>query len=342
MRVARRANLEGTKSGGRHQIRLTLTNIDGSKTRKAFYGKTKTEAQRKAREFELSYGRKGSLGITFTELADAWESTFKKKAKKTADSYRDSLIYIRRKWNTQEVDSVGLPQYVRWLNTLEGSVHDHARTAMSVMLNFGRLNGLCESNPLSGVKIPRKAQNKHHRCSSAELAAQLAHIWDGYHPFILFLAHTGLRPWKEAIFAKKEHIGRLADETFIVVPDSKTKAGKGRRVPISDRFLLDYIDSIESGTLFPSITCDNMRLAWQRAWKHSGVKPPIYGLRSLAISKWCETESLDVVMSRAGHVDQKTTLQIYNEVSTARAVHGSQGIKDGIKISELLGEQTKK
>ena len=110
-------------------------------------------------------------------------------------------------------------------------------------------------------------------------------------------------------------------------------------MPITDRFLLDYIDSVETGTLFPSITYNAIRFAWQRAQKYTGVTATIYGLRSMAISKWSETESLDVVMHRAGHADVKTTLLIYNEVSTLRAVLG-QRVKERVTVSNLIGDRT--
>lgn len=335
--MAKRSNLEGTKlPDGRWQIRVTLTRLDGAKTRKPVYGKTKAEAQEKAHELIHEHRRSIGNGTTVGELSKVWKARcFADLAPKTVQCYERSLKTVLATWEHTPVDSLTTPQIVTWLQRLnlgERSV-DLVRTVFGILLQFGKLIGANRDNPLAGVRWKRKKRPVQKRITEAKFEQVIAVLDPKYRPFFWMLADTGLRPWKECLPVDRMDIGLSMDQFFVVVTQSKTIHGE-RVVPITDRRVIDQILEVEEGKLFP-FTYEALKTAWRRATEKLGIDADVYSLRRLAISKWCEGRPLDEVQRLAGHANLSLTLQIYNEVQRNRLLLG-QGIREGIKVSDLV------
>lgn len=335
--MAKRSNLEGTKlPDGRWQIRVTLTRLDGSKSRRAVYGTTKAEAQEKAHLLIHQERRSIGNGTTVKELADIWKHrAWGELAPKTIQCYERSLKHILATWGTIPVDSLTTPQIVTWLQrlTLGERTVELVRTVFGVMLQFGKLIGANRDNPLAGVRLKRKKRPNQKRITEEKFEKVLACLDPKYRVFFLTLADTGLRPWKEGLPLERLNIGLSMDQFFVVVTESKTVHGE-RVVPISDRRVVDYIMEVEEGRLFP-FTYEALKTAWRRATDKAKVDADVYSLRRFAISKWCESRPLDEVQRLAGHAQLSLTLQVYNEVQRNRLLLG-QGIREGIKVSDLV------
>jgi integrase len=331
--MAKRSNLEGTKlADGRWQIRVTLTRLDGSKTRKPLYGATKAEAQAKAHALIHEDRRSIGNGTTVGELASVWkQQAWGDLAPKTIVSYEASLKRILAYWEFTVVDAITTPQIVLWLQKLthgERTV-EIIRRVFGTMLQHGKLIGANRDNPLAGVKLKRKTRPRQRRVTEEKLEEVLAQLEPKYHPFCWFL---GLRPWKEGLPVERTNIGLSMDQFFVIVEESKTVHGE-RVVPITDRRVIDYIMDIAEGRLFP-FKHEAVKTAWRRATKKAEVDIDLYSLRRFAISKWCESRPLDEVQRLAGHANVTLTLQVYNEVHRNRLLLG-QGISKGIRVSDL-------
>lgn len=327
----RRANLSGKqRSDGRWEIRLTLTRLDGAKVRKSVYGKTLTEAQANAHAIIFETGRIQSDSITLAELAELWKASWKLKPA-TERSYNYALSLIIPRLGNRECQSLKVPDLMALI--LRASTDRKSRmirTVLGTLLNYGVMVGALESNPLAGIRSPRGYRPRRRKTTQQDLAEILEKVDPRYQPFFRFLADTGLRPWKEALNLTRSDIGRKSDEWYVSVTESKTRAGE-RIVPIADALVVDVIIEQE-GKLFPY-----SQSTYKRAWAAASEDLPIYALRSLAIAAWCESGiDLDIIKSRAGHTDIRLTLDIYNEVRQDRVLHG-QGVREGVKVSDLLG-----
>jgi integrase len=335
--MAKRSNLEGTKlPDGRWQIRVTVTQLDGSKRRVPLYGSTKAEAQEKAHALIHEDRRSIGNGTTVGELAKVWKQrSWSELAPKTVQCYERSLGHILAQWKDSPVDSLTTPQIVTWLQrlTLGERTVELTRTVFGIMLQFGKLIGANRDNPLAGVRLKRKKRPVQKRITETKFEKVLGFLDEKYHVFFLMLADTGLRPWKEGLPVDRKDIGLSMDQFYVIVTESKTVHGE-RVVPITDRRVIDYIMDVAEGRLFP-FTYEALKTAWRRATDKAGVDADVYSLRRYAISKWCESRPLDEVQRLAGHAQLSLTLQVYNEVQRNRLLHG-QGISNGIRVSELV------
>jgi integrase len=121
------------------------------------------------------------------------------------------------------------------------------KAALSALFATAVDDGLINSNPVAGVRIPAALEDEEpdeeetgKAITRAELAILLAQIPDEWRLFFAFLAHTGLRI-SEAIGLRWEHVELGGDEPQIKVREQlykgkrkklKSKAGK-REVPLS-------------------------------------------------------------------------------------------------------------
>lgn len=229
-------------------------------------------------------------------------------------------------------DAITLPAISRFINSMDTDRKGRlVRVVLGTLFNHGRLTGAVTHNPLAGVRFPRSYRPTRVRYTAAHVESVCQGLDPDLALFVRFLAETGLRPWKEGHLLTRSDIGRVNDEWYVRVPASKTRAGEGRVVPISDPRILDVLLDRED-RLFPLSAS-----TYKRRLSGSGLL--LQALRRLAITRWCERgESLDVVRARAGHSDLRLTLDVYNEVTSMRAVSGVEGVKSGVRVSDLLGD----
>lgn len=331
MHDVRRANLSGKqRADGRWEIRITLTRLDGAKVRKSIFGKTLAECQAKAHALIFESGRVQQEGITLAELANIWRASWKLRPS-TQRSYEYALSLILPKLGHKPCHALKVAELMGVVLRADTDRKSRLmRTVLGTMLNYGVLVGACEANPMRGIRSPRGYAPRRRRLAEPEFEAMIQGIPDHLRPFFLFLADTGLRPWSEAIGLTRADIGYRADEFFVTVTKSKTAAGV-RIVPIQDPRVKDFLMET-SGPLWVSAS------TYKRAWTKVAEDTPIYALRALAISKWCETEDLDVVKARAGHTDLRLTLDIYNQVQNDRILTG-EGVRKGVKLTDLWREE---
>lgn len=329
--MPRRSNLSGRlHKSGNYEIRVTLTRTDGAKFRKSVYGKTLEECQYEAHKLIFESNRQVNESLTLDELAELWRKSWK-VAEATKHSYEYGLSLILPTLGKKQCSTLTVP--VLMAVVLRQATDRKARQAkvvLGTLLNYGVMVGALQQNPLTGLKSGRGYKPKRRRITTDELNEALKGMSQDCKDFFLLLADAGLRPWKEAVNLTREDLGYSSDEYYVKVGDSKTDAGTGRIVPITDADLA-YRLMEKAGRLFPSHS------TLKRAWTATA---PIYALRSYAISRWCEAGlDLDVVKIRAGHSDIRLTLDIYNEVAKERILTGQRGMK-GVRVSELTGDLT--
>ena len=305
-----------------------MTRLDGAKERKSVYGRTLTEAQNKAQRLMFETNRQLQDTISLSELSDLWRKEWTTLAPSTRRSYEYGLALLLPALGRLKCDSLSVPNLMSVV--MRQDTDRKARqikTTLSMLLNFGVLVGAITANPIKGLKAGRAYKPERKKMRAQDLADATAEMDPSIADFFLFLGDVGLRPWKEAINLTRDDIGYANDEYYVKVASSKTKAGQGRVVPFSDADLAYRLMQRE-GRLFKSHS------TYKRAWKSDF---PIYSLRSLAISRWCESEEdLDVIKMRAGHTDIRLTLDIYNEVRKERILTG-KGVEKGYKVSDLVG-----
>lgn len=328
--MPRRSNLSGRlHKSGNYEIRVTLTNTSGAKIRKSVYGKTLEDCQYEAHKLIFESNRQANESLTLFELSELWRKSWK-VSPATVRSYEYGLSLFLPQLGRKQCSALTVP--VLMAAVLRQDTDRKSRQAkviLGTLLNYGVVVGALTQNPLQGLRSGRSYKPEHRRITTTELNETLQSMAEDCRDFFLFLADTGLRPWKEAVGLTRDDLGYSSDEYYVRVGDSKTDAGKGRIVPITDTELAFRLMGKE-GRLFPS------QSTLKRAWK---ADAPIYALRSYAISRWCESGlDLDVVKMRAGHSDIRLTLDIYNKVEKERVLTGQRGMK-GVRVSDLTGER---
>ncbi len=349
MAARRRPNGEGHKrSDGLYRVRLTLTRPDGTRTVKNFTAKTKKGALAKREAYLIAQGRNApALTASVRELSGIWLSSVQTTLKpKTLRSYRGAVKEIDAMFGDTMVGDIRLPELHEWLTR---RAKESARSAgilksvFSLIFQFGVLRGAVASNPLAGVKFMFSKYSKSTIVrinDEEELQRILLNVRDPeIRLFFQFLAESGLRPWKEAVHLTSDDLGYENGTFFVHVRESKTEAGAGRFVPISE----DLGNRLreKDGLLFQSKEGLKLRESrvsqrWREACVRAGLvpNPQTYSLRRWAITQWAEREiPVDVAKSWAGHKDSKLVLDVYGFVSRKRQIskHVEQKSKGTVK-----------
>lgn len=161
-----------------------------------------------------SYRDPDAGAVLFTTWADQWLAT--RGTLKRSSSVAERAIvetHLRPAFGKVRLDAIG-PTAVRQL--VSGLVGTRAaktvRNVHAVLYNILALaveEGLLETNPCTGTRLPRNQRRKARAYLTEQQVAQIiAAVPDRHRPLVVLLATTGLR-WGEAVGLKAKHVDLL-------------------------------------------------------------------------------------------------------------------------------------
>jgi len=147
--------------GGHKYHRLRVT-IDGKK--KPFYGKTKTEAMQKYREYIANYtpGIK-KTALTVCDVAREAVESRKGQLKETTYNYYQRAIKAlgKSKLGVYQIHSVDFSDVQEYINSLADeytmATIKRQRVTLSITFSYAEDRGWIEKNPMHKVKLPNQA-----------------------------------------------------------------------------------------------------------------------------------------------------------------------------------------
>ncbi len=176
-------------------------------------------------------------------------------------------------------------------------------------------------DPLAGSELPRLLDSRAPHYYTAE---QLEHlycysIYNGHHAIWRLMANTGLRR-SEAQNVRWQDIrqGRLWVESIHEDderPDSRTKSGKWRSIPINRnaRWALDYLEKYLTGkteNALPRMTKPSLSRAFAKCAERAGLEGSLHRLRHTFISHLVMAgKDLRTIMELAGHSRIEVTMK---------------------------------
>lgn len=310
--------------------------------RKYFYGKTPSEAKKKAEAYN---GIIGSAVLPVKTAMDAWLTEYVSKlSKATYDQYNGLSGYITDIIGNIKVNKV-LPlncqdvinQAAR--HDLSSATLKHIRKVMHTFFEHERvMKKTIKENPCHDLKMPKGKPTRSRRAATPE---ELALIWErtsGTHYFYCyqFLLLTGLRP--------SEVCGiRVSDTTgdFIAIKEARTRTdvstGKSdnaaRTIKISPNMRLiigeqkKYLMKkglASSKYLFPTpdgepSNSGYLTRAWGRLMHNTDIELTLYELRHTLVSAAYDKVPLKELQSIIGHSSSMDTSKTYAHIFKSKS-----------------------
>lgn len=351
-----RSSLSGTKrADGRWQIVVTLTTVSGAKVRKAVYGATQAEVQRKAQELLFRESRTSHEAHTIADLIEVYgKDVLPTKSAGTKRQHSPAYIRLEAFFADKDLRSIRRSDVARFMRyVVDQASGDGFRAAqayrnvLSSLMNYGLELGWIDENVAKGTPLPsgivpkpktkpRLTPDEYRRILEAEEDPVLRSLW-------ATLGETGYRP-TEALAMTRESLFRAID-CWWLRGGGKTEAGRNREVPLPDR--LGHELAERTGPLFQhpdygrALNYDEARTRWEAAVRKAGIEPRnMYQLRKLAISRWIAAGiGDDVVKTLAGHSSIRLTKDVYNRLSRERLMlHSKEGRYVG-GMSEIVSNE---
>jgi integrase len=235
-------------------------NADGKYQRKTVgYYKTYNDAYKALMEYhENPYDL--ALDITMEDLYEKWSAEhFKRIGESTISIHNQawqkcSSIYHMK---VRDVRAVNIKQVIE--ADMPPSMHLKVKSTLSSMLDYAVACDLISKNYAKIVKLDSNDDEtkKHIPYTEEEIEALWNHTDVLYVDFILVCCYTGLRP-RELLNIKRADVDTKA---WTMTGGMKTKAGKGRVIPIHDRikpFIQSWYDEGHE-TLFRNVVYGTIR-----------------------------------------------------------------------------------
>jgi integrase len=366
----------------------------GLTIRESTHSTSKTLAQDaekvRRRELESGYNRvkKPKRPLLVSIAADEWLRTKTEKAAKTRISYEGRTAYVKQRLGRRLVTDIG-----------PDDVLDYRRARLAdgvsnrtVNMEVGCIRGILKRaglwaeivQELPGLKLRENADVG--RALSPEddrklLAAVKASKAPSLFPLYTVAIETGLRSAEIKALRRKDLLLEWKNGCIvsgeIIVPKSKTEAGRLRSVPLSTAvcsvltmWLSRFPKATAESFVFPqhriamikggqAVLIRDVRLdrpvqswmtAWRTALKQAGVHYRWHDLRHTFVTHLCENPSASeqTVMTLAGHVSKKM-LERYSHVrdkAKQQAIHAldvarSESLTEGAQNGAQTAESEK-
>jgi integrase len=334
-----RARQQGSKlKDGRWLIRLTLTQTNGGKFQKAFYGRTQSEVQSKVRAFlSGNEERRPQPNMSLAAWLESWLNSKEWRSASTQKSYAGTVrLHIvprighikLRDLLAADVERMCLDIKAEGKERTPSIAREVLRTALKAALK----NRLIQSNPAHLADHPGYESRTRPMLTLEELRRVLA--WEEvplWRALWVFLAETGFRP-AEARMLHWNEINKEEDGYWIALTHAKTKASRRPR-PISDR-LYKALLAVRGESLFVFANPETKRPylqigeRWNEAVKYA-LNPPaeiernmldphyklqernLYQLRKLFGRMQAKRVPDHVLKTLMGHSDIRTTKLYY-------------------------------
>lgn len=218
----------------------------------AYLASTETD-KRRGEWFEPEAAR-----ITLAQWHDRWWPTIENsdRAANTVVQYEGILRrHVLAHLGTRTMASLRRIDLEEWLailreNGLGQSGTRTARTLLGMMLSSAVESRVIRSNPLAGVKLPRRGATRAKEALTVHQVEALAAEAGEYRELVLLLAYCGLRP-NEAFALRRRHrddFGQLVVEEGLVEVRGRLVATDGKthqaRVVPLPRFVAEQLDRL--------------------------------------------------------------------------------------------------
>ena len=322
------------RKDGRYQEEITVK-VNGRKVRKVFYGRTKTELNRKIMAFREEQER----GKLFSEVADEWwdlhEPTL---AYNTTKGYKPALARAKLFFGKTNIREIKAPDVNRVQVDFIRSNHAAQKTAKTQLLvinqicKYATANGYIPYNPARDISVPRGLTHNPREIISDEDIKRVKASTDctfGMFPF--WILYTGCRrgellalTWEDVdIKGRTIWITKSVyhDSNSPKVKEPKSAAGK-RGVPLMDK-LLEQIEP-GRGLIFPNddggiLTEMQFQKLWAAYTEESGVSCTPHQIRhgyaTMLFENGIEVKDAQELL---GHAYASTTQDIYMHIRQTR------------------------
>ena len=176
----KRSNGEGTirqRDSGRWECTIMIGyQDDGRRKRKTFYGKTKTEVQKKIREYQVAKenGELPSAECSFPAWADIWYENHKDNVKPTTqENYRYTLRILKDHFERRQLADIKAMDIEQFLKKLRrdgrsDSCLTQCRGMLYQIFNKAEANDLVKKNPVRFAEKMRKRPPNRKEAFTAE------------------------------------------------------------------------------------------------------------------------------------------------------------------------------
>ena len=176
----KRSNGEGTirqRDSGRWECTIMIGyQDDGRRKRKTFYGKTKTEVQKKIREYQVAKenGELRSAEYSFPAWADIWYENHKDNVKPTTqENYRYTLRILKDHFERRQLADIKAMDIEQFLKKLRrdgrsDSCLTQCRGMLYQIFNKAEANDLVKKNPVRFAEKMRKRPPNRKEAFTAE------------------------------------------------------------------------------------------------------------------------------------------------------------------------------
>ena len=176
----KRSNGEGTirqRDSGRWECTIMIGyQEDGRRKRKTFYGKTKTEVQKKIREYQTAKENGELVGAdySFATWADIWYENHKDNVKPTTqENYRYTLKILKDHFERKmlvDIKAMDIEQFLKKLRRdgRSDSCLTQCRGMLYQIFNKAEANDLVKKNPVRFAEKMRKRPAKRKEAFTAE------------------------------------------------------------------------------------------------------------------------------------------------------------------------------
>jgi len=181
-----------------------------------------------------------NLELSNSTITDLWgifkERRFDKISKSGTSVYNSAYKHLAPLHNTEirKIKTYQLQKVIDGMTTKWQS-KSHVQTLLNQLFDIAIELDICEKNYAKYIDIGAKeASTKHKAFTAKEIEILTKNVFkEPYADTVLILIYSGMRP-SELLGVKTEDV-HLAER--YIVAGSKTKAGKGRTIPINDKIL---------------------------------------------------------------------------------------------------------
>lgn len=321
---------------GRYQKIIT---INGKK--KAFYGKTIAEVNKKI----LAYEEEQSKGKLFSAVAEEWyDNIVPTLSPTTLRGYKPAKEDAVAEFGSQRISNI-TPQDVQlYINRYAAQKYSRKTVVtklqiLSQIFNYGILYGNLQNNPCTVVRVPRNLSKVERQAASPE---DIAKIKASDNLLALTALYTGCRRG-ELLALSIDDID--FDNDTIIIDKSvyfegieprlklpKTAAGI-RTIPLLKPLKEELLKRNIKGLLFEEngkmLTESRVRALWEKFQEENGVECTLHQLRHAYATRLYELD-IDVKSAQEllGHADVHTTQEIYTHLTELKRRQTAEQLKD--------------
>lgn len=324
-----------TARGKKWQVKYVKP--DGKTTTKRGFAR-KAEAERWAAQntLDMDSGKwvdAKSAKTTVSDLSGVWLTNVGKLKPSSQQSVRIAWSkHVEPVWGHRAVRGIKPSHVQEWVNTQEGGAGTIRRNhnVLAQILDIALKDGLIESNPARGVRLPTVPKGKKVFLTMAEVE-RLANK-SKYPTIVWTLATVGLR-WGELAGLQvgdldlkrgRIHVQRNAVTLGKRIEVGTLKTGEAR-VVAAPGFVCEMLrkqarGKLPTAWLFPARDGGPMRLPDSRGWfsvaaKSAGVDLTPHGLRHVAAGLLVSAgANVKVVQRQLGHASAVMTLDVYADL----------------------------